>query len=78
MTSAPFAAGKNTKAYVSSCQVALVYLGLRQNDRAMKHLEHAFQEHSTLLVYLKMDPRFDPLRSDSRFQDLLRRIGLPQ
>jgi len=41
-------------------------------------LENAYQEHSTLLTYLKMDPRFDPLRSDPRFQDLVHRIGLPQ
>jgi len=62
--------------YVSSYQIALVYLGLHRNDEAMKQLENAYQERSTLLVYLKMDPRFDPLRSDPRFEDLLRRIGL--
>ncbi len=69
--------GRSKKTYVSSYQIALVYLGLRQSDRAMKELEKAYQEHSTLLAYLKMDPRFDPLRSDPRFQNLLRRIGLP-
>ncbi len=69
---------RSKKTYVSSYQIALVYLGLRQNDKAMKQLENAYQEHSTLLTYLKMDPRFDPLRSDPRFRDLLHRVGLPQ
>ena len=64
------------KSYVSSYQIALVYLGLHRNDEALKQLENAYQERSTLLTYLKMDPRFDPLRSDPRFEDLLRRIGL--
>ena len=69
---------RSKKTYVSSYQIALVYLGQRQNDKAMEQLENAYQEHSTLLTYLKMDPRFDPLRSDPRFQDLVHRIGLPQ
>jgi len=64
------------KSYVSSYQIALVYLGLHRNDEALKQLENAYQERSTLLTYLKMDPRVDPLRSDPRFEDLLRRIGL--
>jgi TolB-like protein/tetratricopeptide (TPR) repeat protein len=64
------------RSYVSSYQIALVYLGLHRNDEAMKQLENAYQERSTLLTYLRMDPRFDPLRSDPRFEDLLRRIGL--
>src|SRR6266404_1602275 len=69
---------RSKKTYVSSYQIALVYLGLGQNDKAMKHLDNAYQEHSTLLTYLKMDPRFDPLRSDPRFQDLVHRVGLSQ
>jgi TolB-like protein/DNA-binding winged helix-turn-helix (wHTH) protein/Flp pilus assembly protein TadD len=68
---------KSKKGYVSSYQVALVELGLGHKDQAMGALEAAFQERSTLLTYLKMDPRFDPLRSDPRFQQFVRRIGFP-
>ena len=64
--------------YVSSYQFAVIYLGLGQNERAIAALEDAYRERSTLLGYLKMDPRFDPLRADSRFQDLLSRIHLPE
>jgi hypothetical protein len=64
--------------YVSSYQFAVIYLGLGQNERAIAALEEAYRERSTLVGYLKMDPRFDVLRSDPRFQDLLRRIHLPE
>lgn len=64
--------------YVSSYQFAVIYLGLGHNERAIAALEGAYSERSTLLGYLKMDPRFDPLRSDTRFQSLLSRIHLPE
>jgi Tfp pilus assembly protein PilF len=63
---------------VSGYQIALVFVGLGEKDRAFEELEKAFRERSTLLTYVKMDPRFDPLHSDPRFQDLLRRVGFPQ
>jgi len=63
--------------YVSSYQFAVIYLGLGENDRAILALQDAYRERSTLLGYLKMDPRFDPLRSDPRFRELLRLIHLP-
>jgi len=40
-------------------------------------LEKAYEDRSLSLAYLKVSPIWDPLRSDPRFQDLLRRIGLP-
>jgi hypothetical protein len=61
---------------LSPYQLAVVYVGLGEKDRAFELLEKAKVERSTLLKYLKMDPRFDSLRSDPRFQDLLRGTGL--
>ncbi|MFY9560258.1 MAG: protein kinase [Terriglobales bacterium] len=63
---------------ISGYQFALIYSGLGDKARALAALERAFQERSTLLTYIKMDPRFDPIRSDARFISLQRRIGLPQ
>ena len=59
--------------------IALVYAGLGQNDEAMAWLDEAYRGRSAWLLQLslKVDPRWDALRSDARFQDLLRRIGFP-
>lgn len=69
-------AGRAKERYVPSYQVALVYTGLGEKDQAFQSLEKAFEERSTLLTYLKMDPRLDPLRSDPRFKAMLRRLNL--
>ena len=61
--------------YVPSYQIALVYAGLGDKDKAFESLEKAFEERSTLLTYLKMDPRFDSLRGDPRFKAMLRRLN---
>jgi TolB-like protein/DNA-binding winged helix-turn-helix (wHTH) protein/Flp pilus assembly protein TadD len=55
-------------------EIALVYVGLDDKDQAMTWLEKAFDERFSPWVLMR--PAFDPLRSDPRFQDLLRRIGL--
>jgi len=52
------------------------YLGTGQIDEVMALLQKAYSEHSNALTMLKVDPKYDPLRSDPRFQDLLQRIGL--
>jgi tetratricopeptide (TPR) repeat protein len=64
-----------TRRYVSNFARALIRVGLGENDRALELLELAFQEHSSGMVKLKVDPRLDPLRQDARFSDLLRRVG---
>jgi len=60
----------------SDRDMAIVYTGLGDHDRAIAALEKAYQEHSWLLLLIKTDPYFDPLRNDARFQDLLNRVRL--
>lgn len=62
---------------VSPGDMALLYTGLGQREQALKWLEKAYEERCGDLAYLKVDPRFDSLRSDPKFRGLLRRIGLP-
>jgi TolB-like protein/DNA-binding winged helix-turn-helix (wHTH) protein/Tfp pilus assembly protein PilF len=57
--------------------VATFYAGLGDKDKTLVWLERTFDEHGWSLVRLKVDPFFDPLRSDPRFQDLLRRMNFP-
>jgi eukaryotic-like serine/threonine-protein kinase len=67
---------RSRRSYVSPTNIAVVYAGLGENDEAMECLEKALAEHNAGLMMLKVHPVFDPLRSDPRYQDLLRRIGL--
>jgi TolB-like protein/DNA-binding winged helix-turn-helix (wHTH) protein/Tfp pilus assembly protein PilF len=62
--------------YVSSLDIAVIYTGLGDRDSAFAWLEKAYQERASRLGELP-DPVFDILRSDPRFQDLMRRLGLP-
>jgi len=64
------------RSYVSASEIAAIYAGLGDWDRAMAWLEKAADERAFHLVYLKVRPEFAPLRSDPRFADLLRRVGL--
>jgi TolB-like protein len=63
--------------YVAPYFFAGIHVGLREEDRAMEYLEKAYEEHSHWLMYLHMDPGMDSLRSNPRFHELLRRVGLP-
>ncbi len=62
--------------YVPPFSVAFVYLGLGNRDMALDWLDRARQDRSTFLIYAKVDPLLDPLRSDPRFQRLLTDIEL--
>ena len=64
------------QSYVSPFDIALIYTALGDNDTAFTWMTKAVAERSTWLVYNKWEPRLDPLRSDPRFQDLLRRMNL--
>ena len=63
--------------YVAPYFFAGIHIGLGENDRAIEYLEKSYEEHSHWLIYLHIDPSMDGLRDDPRFQDLLRRVGLP-
>ena len=63
--------------YVSPFYVAIVYAGLAENDRALDWLEKAYGDHSNAIVFLKVDPQLDSLRSSPRFHDLQHKLRLP-
>jgi TolB-like protein/DNA-binding winged helix-turn-helix (wHTH) protein/Flp pilus assembly protein TadD len=63
-------------AYSRATEIAMVYAALGDRDQAMRWLEKGYEERFNPGVLLR--PGFDPLRSDLRFQDLLRRIGYKQ
>ncbi|UCG92674.1 MAG: tetratricopeptide repeat protein [candidate division WOR-3 bacterium] len=60
--------------YIPPLDIAVVYVGLNEKDLAFEWLEKAFEERSIWMIILRVDPIFDNVRSDSRLQDLLRRI----
>jgi serine/threonine protein kinase/Tfp pilus assembly protein PilF len=62
---------------VSPLSEALVHVGLGQDDAAMERLELAFRRRMRQLIWVNVDPRFAPLRSNPGFRDLISRIGLP-
>ena len=62
--------------YVAPCYPALAHLALGDNNTALDLLEKAYQERSGCIVPLKVFPDWDPLRSDPRFVDLLKKVGL--
>jgi serine/threonine-protein kinase len=64
--------------YVPADSIALVYAGLGEKDQAFTWLEKAYDEHAFKMAWLKVDPQWDSLRSDPRFADLVRRVGLSQ
>jgi eukaryotic-like serine/threonine-protein kinase len=63
--------------YVPPYNIAVVYAGLGEKDEAFVWLNRAYQERSYLLTYLTVDERLDKLHSDPRFDELVRRVGLP-
>ncbi len=63
--------------YVSPCIIARISVASGDYDRTFELLSKAFADRDELLLWLKVDPRFDPIRNDSRFVHLLKKIGLP-
>jgi TolB-like protein/Flp pilus assembly protein TadD len=65
------------KRYVSPYGLAQIYAALNKKEDTFKWLQAAYDEHAVWMGYLAVDPIFDRYRSDERFKDLLRRVGLP-
>jgi len=67
---------RSNSIYSHGSEIAVIYAALGDRDQAMNWLEKGYEERFNPGVLLR--PGFDPLRSDPRFQDLVRRIGLPR
>jgi eukaryotic-like serine/threonine-protein kinase len=64
--------------YVSSYNIAQAYMRMGEKEKALEGLEKAYEEHDSGLVSVAVEPLFEPLRTDPRFRDLLRRLKLPR
>jgi hypothetical protein len=65
------------RSYVAPPFIALVFLGLGDRDHAFEWLEKGYELRDSGIVRLEISREFDPLRSDPRFADLMRRMGRP-
>src|SRR6202051_1379751 len=68
-------AGSRGREYVPAYAIALIYAGLGDNDHAISWLQKAYEDRSTAMDFLKLDPEFASLHSDPRFEQLSRRVG---
>jgi tetratricopeptide (TPR) repeat protein len=66
----------STQRYVSNYNIALIYNGLGEHDEALKWLERAYQQRDQRMVFLKVEPKWNNLRGDPRFQSLISRLHL--
>ena len=69
---------RSTHHYISPWLFAIVQIGLGEKDQAIASLEQGYTNRDQSMMWLKVSPGIDDLRSDPRFKDLLRRVGLPQ
>ena len=67
---------RSQQTYVQPSLIAVIHVGLGDKNQAFDWLQKAFEDRSAGLLYLKVDPAFDSVRSDPRFIDLVHRVGL--
>lgn len=67
---------KSSREYIDSALIGLVYIALGKKDDAFNWLSKAFDARSAWMIWLKVDPHFDPVRSDPRFNELMKRVGI--
>jgi hypothetical protein len=70
--------GESQTTYVPAYFIAAIYGALGEKDQAFAWLQRAYDERDPQITYLLLDPFMDPLRSDARFNDLVRKVGFPQ
>jgi tetratricopeptide (TPR) repeat protein len=68
---------RSANGFVPPYRIALVYNGLDDDENAIAWLEKGFAERDPMMTFLKVEPKWNNLRSDPRFKDLLRRMGFP-
>ncbi len=69
--------GESRPANLASYRAATFHSALGEKDKAFAELNKAYEEREFFMILLKVDSRLDPLRDDSRFQELLRKVGFP-
>jgi serine/threonine-protein kinase len=69
---------RSQQQYVAPFDIALIYVGLASKDATFEWLDKAYDDHSTWLTWIKVDPRFDGIRGDPRYSELLRRMKIPE
>ena len=73
-----FLKNKSSTEYISPYEIAVQYALIDDRDHTFQWLEKAYAEHSGRMEYVKMEDFFQPFRSDPRYLDLLRRMGMSQ
>jgi tetratricopeptide (TPR) repeat protein len=66
---------QSQKSYVPPYNIAMIYAGLGEKDHALDWLEKGYEARDVHMIFLKIDPKWDTFRTDSRFRDLLERMG---
>ncbi|HSU24953.1 MAG TPA: tetratricopeptide repeat protein [Pyrinomonadaceae bacterium] len=69
---------EGSKEYVSPGELAILFTALGDREKALTTLERAYQEHDLQLKYLNVETGYDDLRSEPRFKELIRKVGLPE
>jgi len=67
---------RTAREYIDPCLIAYIYIALGDKDEAFAWMDKAFQERSGMICWLQIEPKFDPIRSDPRFANLVHRMGL--
>src|SRR4029078_18267 len=68
---------RSREKYISATAFAFIYAALGDKEKAIAYLEKGYEERAFQMQFLKVDPRWDKFRDDPRFQELLRKVGLP-